>query len=276
MSELPGTAEQGREGTAADEEVARLAARLDEAALAGRTVPRLTDAVRLDVPAAYRVQRALVERRLARGERLAGVKMGFTSRAKMAQMGVDDVIYGLLTDAMAVEDGGTLDVSALAHPRIEPEVAFLIGTPPGGGPSSPLSPADVERALAGVAVAWEVLDSRYDGFSFTLPDVVADNASAAAFGVGRWLPADGLDPRTLGMVLELDGRTAAVGSSAAVLGDPVRSLIAAARLAEEAGTPLLPGQVVLAGAATAAVALPPGAHARVTAAGLGRVEVTAR
>ncbi|MDJ1130993.1 2-keto-4-pentenoate hydratase [Streptomyces iconiensis] len=255
-----------------DVRIAALAATLDEAALTGRTVPKLTDSTELDVPGAYRVQRALIDRRVARGERLSGFKMGFTSRAKMAQMGVEDVIRGLLTDAMAVEDGGVLDVSGLAHPRIEPEIAFLIGEPLTGR----VSPTGAARAVAGVAVAYEVLDSRYDGFSFTLPDVIADNASAAAFGFGDWLPFDGLDVSTRGMVLEINGRTAAVGSSAAILGDPVRSLIAAARLAEEAGLPLQPGQVVLAGAATAAVPLPSGAHARVTAAGLGRVEVTTR
>ncbi|SEL93263.1 2-keto-4-pentenoate hydratase [Nonomuraea pusilla] len=242
-----------------------LAEILDDAALAGRAVPRLTDAADLDVPAAYEVQRAVIERRLARGERVIGVKMGFTSRAKMVQMGVDDVIWGLLTDAMLVESH--LDTAGLIHPRIEPEIAFLLERPVRG-------PADAVAAVGGVAVGYEVLDSRYEDFSFTLADVIADNASASGFGHGPWRPLR--DVGNLGLVMEIDGRPVASGSSAAVLGDPLRSLTAAARLAAAAGVELQPGWVVLAGAATAAVPLPAGAHVRVSAAGLGHVEVTTR
>lgn len=239
-----------------------LAARLDEAARDLAAVPRLTDTAPLDVAAAYAVQRAGIELRRRAGERLAGVKMGFTSRAKMAQMGVDDVIWGLLTDAMLAES--SVDVTRLIHPRVEPEIAYLIGR-------EVRSPAEVESAVAGVAVGFEVLDSRYRDFRFTLPDVIADNASAARFGFGAWHPPR--DVSNIGLLLEIDGRTVQAGSSAAILGDPARSLRAAARLALDAGIALEPGWVVLAGAATAAVPLPKDAHVRVTGAGLGSVEV---
>ncbi len=87
--------------------------------------------------------------------------MGFTSRAKMVQMGVDDVIWGLLTDGMLAES--SVDVSRLIHPRIEPEIAYLIGR-------EVRSVAEVESAVAGVAVGFEVLDPRYQDFKFTLAD----------------------------------------------------------------------------------------------------------
>lgn len=254
------------------QKIAAIAEALDAAALGGRTTALPTAGEELDLPAAYAVQRAVIDRRCARGESLNGVKMGFTSRAKMVQMGVDDVIWGLLTDAMLVEDGATLDLGGLIHPRIEPEVAFLIGRPLTGR----VTPTEATRSIAGVAVAYEVLDSRYEGFRFTLPDVIADNASAAHFGFGPWHHPDGLDLSNLGLIVEADGRPVATGSSAAVLGHPLRSLIAAARLAGEAGTSLEPGFVVLAGAATAAVPLPRGAHLRILGAGLGQVEVTTR
>ncbi|GAA2210251.1 fumarylacetoacetate hydrolase family protein [Nonomuraea monospora] len=242
-----------------------LAERLDEATLNGRAIPRLTTTTDLGVPAAYEVQRAVIERRLARGERVIGVKMGFTSRAKMVQMGVDDVIWGVLTDAMLIESD--LDLSGLIHPRIEPEIAFLIERPV-------RTPADAIAAVGAVAVGYEVLDSRYQDFSFTLPDVIADNASASGFGLGPWHRPR--DVGNLGLVMEIDGRPVASGSSASILGDPVRSLTAAARLAHAGGFELQPGWVVLAGAATAAVPLPARAHVRVRAAGLGHVEVTTR
>ncbi|WP_019629803.1 2-keto-4-pentenoate hydratase [Actinomadura atramentaria] len=245
--------------------VEQLAATLDDARRNARPIGRLTDAADLDVATAYEVQRAAVKRREARGERLTGVKMGFTSRAKMVQMGVDDVIWGLLTDAMHV--GADLDASGLIHPRVEPEIAYLIGR-------EVASPADVESAVAGVAVGFEVLDSRYEGFSFALPDVIADNASAAGYGFGAWHAPR--DLANVGLLMEIDGRVVQAGSSGAILGDPVRSLRAAARLAAAAGIALQPGWIVLAGAATAAVPLPRGAHVRVTGSGLGAAEVTTR
>ncbi|MEU5993735.1 fumarylacetoacetate hydrolase family protein [Spirillospora sp. NPDC047418] len=244
-------------------DVHALAATLDDAARDVRAVPKLTGTAPFDVPAAYAVQRAGIERRRRRGERVAGVKMGFTSRAKMVQMGVDDVIWGLLTDRMLAES--SVDVSRLIHPRVEPEIAYLIGR-------EVRSPAEVESAVAGVAVGFEVLDSRFQDFKFTLPDVIADNASAARFGYGAWHKPRDLS--NVGLLLEIDGRPVQAGSSAAILGDPARSLRAAARLALGAGMKLEPGWIVLAGAATAAVPLPEDAHVRVTGAGLGSVEVT--
>ncbi|RFU40712.1 4-oxalocrotonate decarboxylase [Actinomadura logoneensis] len=223
---------------------------------------------RLDVSAAYDVQRAGIELRRRSGERFAGVKMGFTSRAKMVQMGVDDVIWGQLTDRMLIES--TAEVSGLIHPRVEPEIVFLVGR-------DVTRAADVDTAVAGVAVGYEILDSRYDGFKFTLADVIADNASASGFGVGAWRdPRDVAGLANVGMILEIDGRVVQTGSSAAILGDPMRALRAAARLATDAGIVLRAGDIVLAGAATAAVPLPKDAHVRVTGAGLGSVEVTTR
>ncbi|MFC9977078.1 2-keto-4-pentenoate hydratase [Spirillospora sp. NPDC127200] len=237
-------------------DVAKFAEILDHAARDRRAIGRLTDVAPFDVETAYEIQRAVIARREERGERLIGVKMGFTSRAKMVQMGVDDLIWGLLTDAMLVE--ADVDTSTLIHPRIEPEIVFRIE--PGGGHK--------------VAVGYEILDSRYEGFKFTLPDVVADNASAAGFGFGPW--HDPRDVANVGLIVEIDGRVVQTGSSAAILGDPIRSLRAAGRLARAAGTPLKPGDIVLAGAATAAIPLPKGAHVRVTGAGLGAAEVVTK
>jgi 2-oxo-3-hexenedioate decarboxylase len=242
-----------------------LAQVLDEAVRTRTDIPKLTDTAPLNVAAAYAVQRAGIDLRIARGERLTGVKMGFTSKAKMTQMGVDDVIWGLLTDRMLIES--SLDTATLIHPKIEPEIAFLIGRQVGCA-------AEADRAVEAVAVGFEVLDSRFRDFAFTLPDVIADNASASGYGVGTWHTPRQL--ANIGLTMEFDGRVVQTGSSAAILGDPYRSLRAAARLAEAAGVILEPGFVVLAGAATAALPLAPGTHVRVASSVLGTVEVSAR
>jgi 2-oxo-3-hexenedioate decarboxylase len=198
------------------------------------------------------------------------VKMGFTSRAKMLQMGLSDLIWGRLTSGMRLEDGGVLHLPRYIHPRIEPEVAFLLGSRLTG----PVSPAEAALAVVAVAPAMEIIDSRYEHFKFSLPDVIADNSSSSGFVIGAWRSPQ-LDLSNLGMVLEVDGQPVQVGSTAAILGHPLRSLAAASRLAAEHGLVLEPGFVVLAGGATAAVTLEPDRHVRLVAEQLGQVQITA-
>jgi 2-oxo-3-hexenedioate decarboxylase len=248
--------------------IATLAAKVDDAARRARAVPQLTLAQPLSAAEAYAIQKASIARRLKRGETRIGVKMGLTSRAKMVQVGVGEVIWGRLTDAMRLEDGGTLSLGRYVHPRIEPEIAFLLKAPLAGE----VSPAEAWAALAGIAPAMEVIDSRYENFKFTLADVVADNASSSGLVIGPWAdPAT--DVGNLGMILEVDGRPAQIGGSAAILGHPLRSLVAAARMVARAGEVLRPGWVVLAGAATEAVPLQRGMHVRAVVERLGAVSI---
>lgn len=247
---------------------AELAAILDDAAVTRTAIGKLTSRYELDLPGAYRVQREGISLRLARGERVVGVKMGFTSKAKMVQMGVDEVIWGILTDAMAAGPA-EYDVSGLIHPKVEPELVFRLGRRVTGA-------EDAEAAVDAVAIGYEILDSRFEGYKFTLPDVVADNASAAGFGIGHWhAPAD-VDIADLPVTLSVNGEVAQAATTAAILGDPWESLRRAARLAAEAGLMLEAGWVVLAGAITEASPLAPGTAVTVTAEGLGSVGLLAR
>jgi len=204
-----------------------------------------------DAETGYAVQAALIQARLDKGESPVGYKMGLTSKAKQAQVNVNETIFGRLTDAMRVADGGSVDIGRFIHPRVEPEVAFLVS----------------QGVLTHVAPAIELIDSRYKDFEFTLPDVVADNTSAAAFVIGPWSPLPlGMD--NLGVLLEVDGAVVQVGSTAAILGDPRRAFTALTELAERYGVPLQDG-VLLAGAATAAVPLGKGTYVRAVVEGLG-------
>ncbi len=125
----------------------------DPAALRARTIS-LDDA--------YAIQPPRSRAASARGETRVGMKMGFTSRAKMVQMGVDDMIWGRLTDAMLVEDGGTIEIAQYVHPRVEPEVAFLLKAPldrhghagggDGGGRGGGAGDGDHRFALQGLQV----------------------------------------------------------------------------------------------------------------------------
>ena len=244
---------------------------LDGARLRVEAVPQLP--ARLALADAYEIQHAVVGRRLSRGERLAGTKLGMTSRAKMAQMGISEVICGQVTDAMLVPDGASVDLTRLIHPRVEPEVVFRLARD-----VAPTEPdVDIVACVDALAPGLEIIDSRYADFRFSLPDVVADNTSAALVVVGPWRPLDAAMRDALGglrVELVIDDRVAEWGTTGEILGHPLDALRALVPLARERSFPLTAGQVVLAGAATAAAPLRPGrVEARV--AGLGTVSVTA-
>lgn len=246
-----------------------IATRLDTAALTARATHQIThDDPAFSLADAYAVQARLIDLRAARGERLIGVKMGFTSRAKALQMGVDDVIWGRLTDAMGALDGDELDLARFVHPRIEPEIAFRLGRRLSGS----VDRYEAAAAVESIAPALEIIDSRYADFKFALADVVADNSSSSAFVLGPWR-APLADISNITMTLAFDGTTVQSGSTAAILDDPLNALCAAARLAGEAGLSLEPGWIVLAGAATPAEALRPGLSVTLDAGPLGKVGV---
>src|SRR5262245_986194 len=149
----------------------------------------------LDLETGYRIQDLNLDKRLARGEQLIGVKLGLTSRAKQQRMGVHVPFVAWLTDAMVLPVGDPVPQSRLIHPRIEPEIVFVMGDRlEGPGVTCARAMSAVESVCAGA----EVIDSRYRNFRFTAGDVVADNASSGAFVTG---PV-GLAPAQLDLALE--------------------------------------------------------------------------
>jgi 2-oxo-3-hexenedioate decarboxylase len=215
-----------------EERIAALAERVDTAAHRAQAIPQFANEEGLGEAEAYAVQAASIARRVQRGECRTGVKMGFTSRAKMVQMGVHDMIWGRLTDAMAEADGAPVSLRRFVHPRVEPELAFLLAKPLPANVSLP----EALEAVAAVAPALEIIDSRFDNFKFTLGDVIADNASSSGYVIGPWRESR-RDLSNLGLVMSINGAARQVGSTAGILGNPLRSLVAAARLSAAAGEP---------------------------------------
>ena len=123
-------------------DIAGYAEIVDEAARTAKAIPQFTEAARLSVTEAYQIQARSIDRRIGRGEKLVGVKMGLTSRAKMAQVDVHEVIWGRLTSGMRLEEGGALSRARYVHPRIEPEIAYLLKEPLSGE----ISPVEALRA----------------------------------------------------------------------------------------------------------------------------------
>jgi 2-oxo-3-hexenedioate decarboxylase len=167
---------------------------------------------------------------------------------------------------MLIEPGSSVSRARFVHPRVEPEVAFLLKGPLSGV----IDPMSALCAVGGVAPALEIIDSRYENFKFSLTDVVADNSSSSALVIGPWADPS-ISIANLGLILELDGTARQIGSTAAILGNPIFSLVAAARLVGERGESLRAGDIVMAGGATAAEPLNTGQHVKLTVERLGSV-----
>ncbi len=227
-----------------------------------------------DVATAYDLQALVVADRVAQGHQVVGAKLGLTSEAKQKQMNVSESAYGWLTNDMRIEPGAPLETTQFIQPRVEAEIAFLLGDDLEG---ADVGAADVLAATAAVMPAIDVLDSRYAGYSFTLPDVVADNSSSAGFITGSQLVDPlGIDLRLLGVVLEVNGQVVATAAGAAVLGHPASSVAWLVRALARRGEGLTAGMTVLSGACTAAFAVQPGDCVVARVARLGTVEVTCR
>ncbi|WP_030661780.1 2-keto-4-pentenoate hydratase [Streptomyces cellulosae] len=223
----------------------------------------------LDLATAYAVQDEALRRRLERGERLVGVKLGLTSRAKQQQMGVTSPLTAWLTDAMVLPAGDPVPQDELIHPRAEPEIVFVMRDRLAGpGVTAAVALAAVGSVHGGI----EVIDSRYRDFKFTLPDVVADNASSARYvtgPVGR--PPESLDLALEACVLEVDGQVVDSATGAAVQGHPAEALALAANDLARRGHTIEQGWVVLTGGMTDAVFAPPGSKVAVHFTHLGSV-----
>lgn len=243
-----------------------LAAIVDLAALNAEAIEQLSVKNSFTEEEAYAIQAESMNMRYMRGEKFVGLKLGFTSRAKMEQMGVHDMIWGRLTDSMLMADGDRLDLSKFIHPRAEPEICFLVKR----DLNQEITLEDAPHYIEGVAAAIEVIDSRYKNFKFSLEDVIADNCSSSAFVVGEFLSVD-TPVNHLKMDLKFDGEVKESGSSEAILGNPWESVVNAARLAKKYGQSIPTGSYIMAGASTGAVFLEQGTHVSVDVEGMGSV-----
>lgn len=251
-------------------DITELAARLRKAEADRVAIEPLTDELPdLGVGTGYLVQRELREE----AGPLAGWKLGLTSRAKQTQVGVREPIYGFLAAERALDLGATLDTGALIQPRAEPEIAFTLGRDLTG---PHVTATDVLAATASLAVALEIIDSRYRDYRFTPADVVADNTSAARYLIGPPVSPAGVDARLAGVVLEHNGEVAATACGAAALGHPAAAVAWLVRALAVEGDGLRAGEVVLSGGLTAAVPVVPGDVVVASVDRLGSIELGCR
>lgn len=219
----------------------------------------------------YRIQQELVRLLLADGDRIVGHKVGLTSKPMQRLIGMDSPDYAPVLASTVYADGAEVPLSRFIQPKIEAEIVFVMGSPLRGPGVSVL---DAARAVAGVAAAVEIVDSRIEDWKIGLADTIGDLASNGAVATSsRLIPLSGLDTRLLGMVLTRNGELIDTAAGAAALGDPVLVVAWLANTLGELGVTLEPGHLIMTGALHAAVPMAVGDVFRAEFASLGPVTV---
>jgi 2-keto-4-pentenoate hydratase len=251
-----------------DEIVAAAADRLLAAWDSGVPCPPLRDLFHeQDATAGYAIQDLNTRRWEQDGRRIVGRKIGLTSRAVQAQLGVDTPDYGQLWADAAYADSEPIPLRKVLQPRAEGEIALVLGR---DLDREHLVLPDLLSAIEYALPAIEVVGSRIANWDIRLLDTIADNASSGAFVLGT-VPRklDAFDPRLCGMVLERAGEPVSVGAGAACLGNPLTAALWLARKMVAVGRPLREGDIVLTGALGPLVPVSPGDVLELRINGLG-------
>jgi len=143
-----------------------------------------------------------------------------------------------------------IDVSAFLQPKVEPEVAFVLGSDL-AGPG--VNAADAMRAVDFVVPSLELIDSRVKDWRIGIVDTIADNASSAGVILGSTKTSlKKVDPARVECRLRMDKELVATGFGSAVLGSPINALVWLANTLGARGISFRPGDVILPGSITPA------------------------
>lgn len=203
---------------------------------------------KLSLEDGYRVQLAILARRLRAGERQAGWKVGLTAPAIQQQFGVHEPVFGFLLESGARASGAVFAHAELIQPAFENELYLTIESTL-HGPGITLEVA--RAAIAAAAPALEIVETRGD-LTGELALALADNAQQKAFVSGPPTPppAEGFRLSEATVDVFVNGRSVDQGSGAAVLGDPAASIAWLANKLAEFGLSLEAGLWVMSGSFT--------------------------
>jgi 2-keto-4-pentenoate hydratase len=230
-----------------------------------KTYPSLTD------EDSYGIQLVSASRVLRDGGRVVGYKIGLTSREAQRYFNVFKPDFGHLFDHMAVLEDEEIALSRLIQPKIEGEIAFVLGRDI-KGPGVTI--VDVLNAVDYALVSMEIIDSRIRDWKITATDTIADNGSSALFVLSAVKKKiEGNDLSTVGMALSRNGEIMQTGAGAAVMGNPLNAVVFLANELGKHDRALLAGEVILSGAMAGMLAVAPGDSYTCEMLGLGRVSV---
>ena len=248
--------------------VASLAELLYDARRERRAIAPPDRLATLTLQNAYDVQDALVALRERDGRR-SGWKLGLTSAVKQRVMRIAHPLFGRTFADDERTSGEDVSIDAFIGPRTEPELAFCLATP--------LGPA-MDREAAFAAIAWvapalEITDSRFTAGTRTANELVADNTSSSGYVIGARRALDGASLATIATVLTRNGDVVLRGRTDDVLGDPLLALIRLGEHLADRGLRAAPGEIVLSGAITDAIPVARGDVIETRLDGIGNARV---
>ena len=222
----------------------------------------------ISIEDAYAIQSEVIAAKLAAGRKIRGHKIGLTSKAMQSASNVHEPDYGVLLDDMFHDDGVTLAAARYIVPRIEVELAFVLGAPL-KGPG--VTMFDVLRATEYVVPALELIDGR-SKYPRKIQDNIADNAACGGVITGgRVVRPFDVDLRWVSAILSKNAVVEESGVAAAVLGHPAMGIVWLANKLAAYGVALEAGHFVLAGSFTRPVAVKSGDTVHVDYGPLGSV-----
>jgi 2-oxo-3-hexenedioate decarboxylase len=213
----------------------------------------------LDSAAAYRVSAEIFKRRRARGERTVGRKIGFTNRLIWDEYRVSSPMWGHVYDHTVTrlsDPAARLAIGHLAQPRIEPEIVLHFGSAPGGTNDE----IELLSTIDWIAHGFEIVQTHFLDWKFTLADTIADFGLHGALVVGPPRPVSELDDvvgrlRAFTIALAKDGIVQAHGAGANVLDSPLMAALHLVRVlrGQPLFEPIRAGEIVTTGTLTLAL-----------------------
>lgn len=227
-----------------------------------------------DLDLAYKIQAINNDLLIQKGARVTGRKIGLTSKAVQAQLGVDQPDFGILLDTMEILNGDSISMKELMQPKVEAEIAFVLGE---DLPNHKISIVDIINAIDYALPAIEIVGSRIENWNIKITDTIADNASASHYVLGH-TPTKLSAFDVVNCKMEMNRFTniweeVSAGKGAACLGSPLNATLWLANKMAELGTPLKAGEVILSGALGKMVNVNAGETFKATIEGLGSVSL---
>jgi len=239
-------------------QIAELAQRLEQAEQTRTQIRQFSiDHPGITIDDAYAIQKEWVRLKFKAGREIQGHKIGLTSKAMQAASNISEPDYGTLLDDMFFQDGSAIPAERFIHPRVEVELAFILGKPL-NGPRCTIF--DVLNAVEYVTPAVEIIDARIHQIdpetkvTRKVTDTISDNAAGAGIVKGGrpFKPLDS-DMRWISALMYRNGAIEESGVAAGVLNHPANGVVWLANKLAPYGETLKAGEVVLGGSFTRAV-----------------------
>lgn len=227
--------------------IKQFADRLYNAGVSQLAIPPISNEIGFDdIELAYKIQEHNTNRRVEAGARIIGKKIGLTSKSVQSQFGIDQPDFGVLFQDMEIITGDSISMSKLFNPRVEGEIAFVLGD---DLDMEHMTIIDMMNAIDFILPSIELVDSRIQNWEIKITDTIADNASASHFILGHTPKTlDEVDIIKCEMELLKNGNVESTGKGADCLGSPLNALYWLAHKMFDLGTPLEEGDLILSGA----------------------------